>query len=91
MPQSSSPKSPRASSKKRVAKGQRKVTEKTLQALERASLEGKVIDLVSETTQIIPILKVKEEEKGVALDDFTDSQRHLMTFKTSETRIEGTH
>jgi len=59
--------------------------------LERASLEGKVIDLVNETTQIIPILKIKEEEKGVTLEEFTDPQRHLMTFKTSETRIEVNH
>ena len=54
-------------------------------------MEGKVIDLVSDTSQIIPILKIKEEEKGVTLEEFTDPQRHLMTFKTSETRIEGTH
>jgi len=69
VPQSSYPTS---SVKKRVVKRKRKTSEKTLQALERAYMEGKVIDLVSETTQIIPIIENKEEEKGINLHEFTD-------------------
>ena len=35
------------------------------------------------------ILKIKEEEKGIDLEDSANSQRSFMTFKASEIRIEG--
>jgi hypothetical protein len=44
--------------------------------------------LVSKSSQI---LKIKEEEKGIDLEESANSQRGLMTFIASEIRIEGNH